>query len=438
MFTPPDSESDIRLEERENQVSENEKNVSEISSDDIHTMPDKFFRTNEAPQTKGRVSWLVLGTLFFVVVGSVIVALFLYFTRQDDVVINSNDFTALGTNFNLSTTTPSDINDDVTEDIDLTDPKSRDEKRLSDIYDLKSALALYFAKYEEYPVSLNTLLRDFLTIIPENPTPGGMDYDYKVTSDQFNFELTFSLETGGLLGNLNLDAEIYVLTPEGINIYIDPDSLLPDDVELDYNLSVIQMGLDSDQDGLTDIEENIYKTNSTLLDSDSDSYDDAIEILALYDPAKADGRLLDSEVVTTYQNTNYYYSVIYPTSWTARSLTPDKKEVIFTSAMGEFFEVIILNNPLGLSAYNWYLTQNPGVDPKTLSTLLIDGLPAVKSPDGLTTYLGVGSNIFILTYNIGTNRQTNFYTTYRLFSEKLIFIDPSSIETGETSTTTNQ
>ncbi|MBT3689828.1 hypothetical protein HOE31_00170 [bacterium] len=444
MFTPPDKQPEIVLDDREAKVLTEEpvepaveEELPEIQSNDIHTMPDKFLKSTDAPKTKGRISWVVLASVIFIVVGGVIVTLFLYFTREDEVLTIPDDISNLNINIDLPTSTPSDL-DDVNDDTDLTEPESRDSKRLNDIYDLKSALAMYFAKYDEYPVNLNTLLRDYLTLIPENPTPGGDSYDYKVNQDQIDFELTFSLESGGPFGNLTLDASKYVLTPQGIRLYIDPDSLLPDD-EVIADTTQIQMGLDSDEDGVSDIEENMYQTNSTLKDSDEDGYDDAIEILALFDPAIGDGaKLLDSSSVAIYQNPSYFYSLIYPASWTTTPLTVDNKEVVFISSTGEFFEVIIQDNPLGMSAYSWYLANNPGVDPNTLTTLLIDGLPAVKSPDGLRTYLGIGSSIYMLNYNVGASMQTNFYTSYRLFSEKLIFIDPSTIEVGDTGTTTTQ
>jgi hypothetical protein len=254
------------------------------------------------------------------------------------------------------------------------------------------------------------------------------NYQYQAATDQLSYQLAFTLESGGILGSVKLKSGDYaaradkIMTKEEFNVINNNQN---------QNVNVNQspplkptLGLDSDGDQLTDIEENIFHTNPALADTDADTYTDAVEILNFYDPTIKGGRLMDSGLIEVYQNPTYNYSLLYPKSWVVRSLTADNKEVIFTSSTGEFVEVIIQDNPLTLSAYNWYINQNPGVDPSQISSLIIDGLPAIQTADGLITFLAVGTKVYTITYNIGTGSQMNFQTTYQLFLKSFMFIQP--------------
>ncbi len=455
MFNPPEKQPEIQPENQapaltdsqegndpapaeEDSEAQTDEEMSEIPETDVHTMPDKFLKPSGRPKRKGKISWLILGVLAFVVLGGVIAAVVIFWGGENQPP-PENGQPAPVINVNL---TPPQANENQNENQNenvnqsLDSSSDRDQRRLADISELRSALSLYFKEHELYPNSLNSLLAEFLTIIPHDPEPDNGDYEYTASEDQLTFELTFALEEGGSLGNLKLTAGQYLLTQEGVSTY---SELINANTNTNTGLPTIPgqpaeptkptIGLDSDGDELTDIEENLYQTNSTLPDSDGDGYDDLAELLNLYDPAKPGGaRLLDSELVEVYSNINYNYSLIYPASWIVRSLTADNREVIFTSAIGEFIQVIIQQNPLSLSAYNWYVNQNPGAGSSKLTTLLIDDLPALQSADGLTTYLGAGSNIYIITYNIGTNQQMNFYSTYRLFLETFMFTEPEEPE----------
>lgn len=458
MFTPPDKQLDENsmLENNTNLFNSAESTGNEFSSvsdydnseesnftgddvpgTDVHTMPSKFLQPSKTSRKKkGRISWIILSIVIFIVLGAVIVVAVIFLSGEKGTT--TEPVTPI-INQNVNIAPPAepieDINSNVNEMSET--PKNRDAQRLMDVFDIRSALNMYFAERGVYPSALSTLLRDYLSIVPSNPTPGGEDYSYSVTSDKLDFSLTFALEEGGNLGNLVLEANKYKLTSAGISIFLagEVEPTNPDLPALpaEPNEPVVPaLGQDTDGDKLSDIEENLYHTNSTLIDSDGDGYNDLDELLGLFDPTKGDGaRLFESGLVDVYQNSNYNYSLLYPASWTARALTSENKEIIFNSDISEFIEIIVQSNPLGLSAYNWYLSQNPTVNTGNLTTLLIDNLPAVQSPDGLTTYLGVGSNIYIITYNVGTTQQMNFYSTYQFFLKTFMFITPEVPEAPE-------
>jgi len=82
---------------------------------------------------------------------------------------------------------------------------ARDSGRVSDIHDIQIALELYFDyNHYKYPNSLYNLTSQinpfngepYLKSIPTNPTPGGMDYEYKLTKGGDGYILKWSLEKG--------------------------------------------------------------------------------------------------------------------------------------------------------------------------------------------------------------------------------------------------
>lgn len=427
--------SDISIDNEEEQTEEE----IEVPESDIHTMPNKFIRPTKVPRKKGKVSWLILGILAFIVLGGVIVVAVVFLGRQSALPAAVNQQPLVNqppANENLNTN--QNQNQNVNQG--LATPAERDNQRLEDIANIRTALSLYFSNRNVYPFSLNSLVNDYLIAVPQDPGPEAGYYEYQVEDDQLNYQLIFELESGGVMGALKLSAGEYIATTE--QIVPKSQFLANQNVNLNTNqnqnvngelpeippIPSIEpgptLGLDSDGDQLTDIEENIYQTSSALADTDGDGFTDATEILNFYDPTTQDGRLIDSGLIDVYQNDEFNYSLLYPQAWVVRSLTVDKKEVIFTSSTGEFIETIVQDNPLMLSAYNWYLNLNPTVEASEISSLIIDGLPAIQTPNGLTAYLAVGTKIYAITYNIGTGNQMNFQTTYQLFLKSFMFIEP--------------
>ncbi len=112
--------------------------------------------------------------------------------------------------------------------------KSRDAKRVSDIKQIQTALELYYADNNKYPVhttavTLGTTAANalcgtgvftsscsgtpYMGQVPANPSPGGVGYSYIVpTTAGATYTLTFSLEgpTGGL------GAGAHTASPSGI------------------------------------------------------------------------------------------------------------------------------------------------------------------------------------------------------------------------------
>ncbi len=181
--------------------------------------------------------------------------------------------------------------------------------------------------------------------------------------------------------------------------------------------AVLPLALDTDTDGLTDIEEGLYNTDYLKPDTDSDSYIDGLEILNLYNPAGvAPQKIEETDLVKIYSNPTYNYTIFYPASWLARALgETTSEEVMFTSATGEFIQVIVEDNLSNLPPLDWYLAEAPGTNPSAVGPATTkSGLSGVKSPDGLTAYFSAGGKIYVLSYNVGIKTELNYKSTFEM------------------------
>ena len=180
--------------------------------------------------------------------------------------------------------------------------------------------------------------------------------------------------------------------------------------------TVLPIAQDSDKDGLTDAEEGLFTTDAANPDADSDGYGDGLEVINLYNPTGfAPHKIEETNLVKVYSNPTYDYSIFYPVSWLAKSLDETDREVMFTSATGEFMQVIIEDNKDKMPLLDWYLAESPGVSPAEVGTVATKGgLLGVKSPDGLTVYFSVEDKIYVITYNVGIKTELNYKSIFEM------------------------
>src|SRR3989338_2172730 len=345
MFTPPDNQEGVGgqvvTESGETDQSE------DVAAEDIHTMPSKFLNPSTAPKRRGRAKWIILGVVLVLVLGGVIYSVIAFLGNQAPL---PSENTPLAQETEQETGPGEQVNQNANLNQSVDTASGRDLVKLADISAIRTALALYFKTYQVFPNTLNSLLGDFLAQLPQDPLEQA-NYDYQAVSQQQDYRLAFSLESESGWGILILPEGDYYASVEGIFPAADQQTPESQEANQNTNSSTPQtappvvgsnpsLGLDSDGDQLTDIEENVYQTNSTLADTDGDGYTDATEILNFYDPLDPEGRLVNSGLTELYTNPSYNYSVVYPEAWVVRSLTANNTEAIFTSNTGEFVEVI--------------------------------------------------------------------------------------------------
>jgi len=183
-----------------------------------------------------------------------------------------------------------------------------------------------------------------------------------------------------------------------------------DNIDDSSSAPVYVSAIDSDHDGLTDIEEALYGSDKLKRDSDGDSYIDGDEISNLFHPAMAGAtKIYESDRVSTYVNADYHYNLIYPSSWTTKD---NKDSVIFQSQTGEFIQVLIsINDKNYNSIINWY-KATINLDISDLTKKKVSGIPAIRTANGYNVYFLLGDNIYTLLYNINLRQDANFMTTF--------------------------
>lgn len=196
-------------------------------------------------------------------------------------------------------------------------------------------------------------------------------------------------------------------------------------------------GLDSDVDGLTDVEERLYNTNSQVQDTDGDGFSDGEEFGNLYDPIRADGARLEvSGIVSPFTNRTFSYSLFYPASWSARAVNQSDREVVIGSTTGEFVSIAIQDNPSQLSAIDWYVSfKDPSADTAVLKTVSLNNWSAVLDPTDRAAYLVktdasgaiLAPYVYVLAYNPNTSAEVQFQTTFMMMIRGFVFTDLSFV-----------
>jgi len=182
---------------------------------------------------------------------------------------------------------------------------------------------------------------------------------------------------------------------------------------------VTQAGVDTDDDNLTDIEEQVvFGTDSTSKDTDRDGYEDATEVFNLYNPAGS-GVLNESGLVKEYQGS--IYSVLYPSKW---QLQEGEESAQFLSSDNNFIQILTQNNSRKLNIKSWYanLTNVNTSEVNQAVKTTKNEFEFIFSEDGLTAYVtesGGGSNVYIISYSPKQGGRIEFLSTLQMVINSL-------------------
>ncbi|MBU1349072.1 hypothetical protein KJ781_03315 [Patescibacteria group bacterium] len=193
-------------------------------------------------------------------------------------------------------------------------------------------------------------------------------------------------------------------------------------------------GLDTDSDGLTDLEESLFGTDARNPDTEGDGFNDGNEVFHLYNPSQdAPVRLLDSALVKIVTAPVGWVMSI-PTEWEVAMDPVDGTKATVDTRHGETFLISIESNPAKKPILQWYLDTHPGVNPsQVMAYRSKGGYEGIIGVDQLTTYVPWGNRVFVFTYDIDGQSFINYRTTYYMMMNSLILsgMAVDALPTGE-------
>ena len=403
----------------QNNVLSSDYQVSSSQEEAMSYMPEKFLKPES--DSKGGNLFFKIGIVLLVLAVLSVGGFALYIFKFRDVTKQSNENSNVLDLEKNSTTTE----ENSAKLYDLNTQEGRDKKRFQDISDLISALSIYFKDNKVYPESLSNL-SGMISQMPVNPTPGGEDYNYFLSSDKKSYKLTFSFENEVQVGNLIFKSGKYQVDSSGIiktyedDIIDNPDNQTVDkeDQYSSNTLPIPPKGADSDNDDLTNVEEFLFGSEIDREDTDGDTYLDGNEVANLYDLLSATGKLADNiNIVKVFYNESQNYSILYPAKWMAENKTADFKETVFyDDKNGDFFKIQVYENPQNLNLKSWYLSFAPGMKAEDLIDFNGKTLHGISTKDGLNIYYSSGDKVYAISYIITSETELNYYTTFLMFS----------------------
>jgi hypothetical protein len=213
-------------------------------------------------------------------------------------------------------------------------------------------------------------------------------------------------------------SEVATITPEIIDI-------IPSDEPFNEESSGrdgrdLEPITDLDQDGLSDEEEAVFGTLTTVVDSDNDSYDDLSEIQKGYNPA-GEGSLINSPSLSKYINSAYQYELIVPQSWPAQSLNSEAT-VIFAAPDDSLFQISVQDNSDQSSILSWYSQSFPDSVVTYNRLKNTDYYDGVIGEGGLNFYLTDKNRryIIVISYIPAVNNRLAYPNVFQLMSDSLI------------------
>lgn len=173
------------------------------------------------------------------------------------------------------------------------------------------------------------------------------------------------------------------------------------EIEIDFPRIVLTNSVDLDNDALTDLEEEIFGTDSGTSDTDEDGFYDGQEINNLYNPRGiAPVKLIDSGLITEYANPIWQYRIYYPATWQIGEVDTEYRQVIFSAPTGDYIEVLVFQKEANETFENWFTRKGTNqriTDLQTFQNRFQE--TARRRQDSLVNYFVRDNNVYVITYH---------------------------------------
>jgi hypothetical protein len=163
-------------------------------------------------------------------------------------------------------------------------------------------------------------------------------------------------------------------------------------------------GPDSDADGLTDAEEEVFGTDSGLFDTDADNYYDGQEIVNLYNPkGTVPNGLLESGLVKEFNQARSIYKLYYPTPWQIGTVDPAGATTLISAINGDYIEFTISPKKVTEDFAGWFGHGAPDERITELQSFTNRlGTTYKMRTDGLVAYVEKPDFVLVVIYHPST------------------------------------
>jgi hypothetical protein len=232
--------------------------------------------------------------------------------------------------------------------------------------------------------------------------------------------------------------------PEEVEEVIEePESLAVVPIEFPKDIFINSVDLDSDS--LTDMEEELFDTDSGTWDTDEDGYNDGREVVNLYNPkGLAPVKLIDSGTILEYVNPTWQYRVYYPIPWIVGDVDEASDQVLFSAITGDFIEIRAVSKLPDETFKEWFI-KNAAGQKFTDLTIFSNRFDQEgrKRKDDLVVYFEDETVVYVMIYHPGTTGSIPYrhimQMAYQSFRPVKVDIEiPDQVELpSETATSTD-
>jgi hypothetical protein len=165
--------------------------------------------------------------------------------------------------------------------------------------------------------------------------------------------------------------------------------------------------MDSDSDGLSNLEEIAFGTDSNKVDTDGDTYSDKTEVDNLFNPLGA-GAISADPNVSQYNNSKEGYSVFYPKSFKIQDALNNGSAIVFSAPSSTIYSIQISVQPNTakqdiLAYFNQKFADSPA---KSTDVISKNGFSGIFSADKNEYYAtdDAKNNIYVISYDSAASK----------------------------------
>lgn len=228
--------------------------------------------------------------------------------------------------------------------------------------------------------------------------------------------------------NTNTNTDVNVNTNTNINtntstttININSNTNTNTNTNTVVNPPVVTITVDTDQDGLTDLEEQTYQSDYQNADSDKDGYKDGDEVKNLYSPLASLQKLIDSGLVIRYNNDLFRYEIFSPKAWLIKAIDDSRQKIEFIpdNSTSELVRIEVLPNPNKKNLSDW---QKTIYGTESMENFRLGNQAALRSMDKRQVLVVTGDYVYTIVYEV-SGGAANFTTTFEMMLNSFTLIN---------------